>query len=141
MIEDGNLFDLREQSLIDLLHIRSGQRARLAGGEDRESTNRNQKQLGHSPHELSVLRDSKTNILRQPSYRVAAVPCQAVETFRIRSTASCNVAVEEANEKRTKSVPASPKAAPGMAATPASSSRMRQSSSALIPVSEIFTQA
>ncbi len=54
MIKDRNLFDLREQSLIDLLYVRSGQRARLAGGEDRQSTNHHQKQLGYSIHEISV---------------------------------------------------------------------------------------
>ena len=30
MIEDGNLFDLRQKALIDLLHIRPGQRTSLA---------------------------------------------------------------------------------------------------------------
>jgi hypothetical protein len=49
--------------------------------------------------------------------------------------------MEEANEKRTKSLPELPKAAPGIAATPASSSMMRQSSSAAIPVSAMFTHA
>src|SRR5216684_4452222 len=56
----------------------------------------------------------------------AGVPCQAVETRVIRSTASFSVAFEDANEKRTKSAPLGPNAAPGMAATPASSSMMRQ---------------
>ncbi len=55
----------------------------------------------------------------------AAVPCQADDTFTMRSTASCRVAIDDANEKRMKSFPVGPKAAPGIAATPASSSRMR----------------
>jgi hypothetical protein len=41
MIEDGNLFNLREQSLVDLLHVRSGKRTGLAGCEGfREATRR-----------------------------------------------------------------------------------------------------
>src|SRR5215470_700370 len=76
-----------------------------------------------------------------PSQRAAAVPCHALATFSMRSTASRSVAVDDANEKRTKSLPAGPNAAPGIAATPASSSMILQISSAVIQVSETFTQA
>src|SRR5579872_3143135 len=51
----------------------------------------------------------------------------------MRSTASRNVSIDDANEKRTKSFPAGPKAAPGMAATPPSSSITRHNSSAGTP--------
>ena len=71
----------------------------------------------------------------------AGVPCQADETCNIRSTASFRMAVDDAKEKRTNSAPAGPNAAPGIAATPASSSMMRQISSALRPASETSTQA
>jgi hypothetical protein len=35
MIKDGNLFDLGEQALVDLLHVRAGQWTRLTRSEYR----------------------------------------------------------------------------------------------------------
>src|SRR5882762_2753079 len=72
---------------------------------------------------------------------VASLSCHAAETFMIRSTASFKLATDEANEKRTKSFPDGPKAAPGIAATPPSSSSIRHTSSALVPVAVTSTQA
>src|SRR5580698_5798237 len=65
MIEDGNFFNLRKQSFVELLHIRSGQGARLTCGEYRKSENRNQNQLGQSAHEVLV------TALVQNQYRAA----------------------------------------------------------------------
>jgi hypothetical protein len=56
MIKDGDLFDLREQSLVDLLHVGTGQWTRLTRSHRRQSTNRQQQQrLNPSPHEDSAL--------------------------------------------------------------------------------------
>src|SRR5262249_55783246 len=65
----------------------------------------------------------------------------ALDALRIRSVASRSVSVDDANENRTESLPDGPNAAPGIAATPACSSMIRQTSSALAPVSATFTQA
>src|SRR5260370_12524463 len=74
-------------------------------------------------------------------YLSTRVPCQAEETFLILAAASCRFAIDDANEKRTKLLPEGPNAAPGMAATPASSSRTRQIASPLAPVPRMSTQA
>src|SRR5260370_18820554 len=74
-------------------------------------------------------------------YLSTRVPGQAEATFLILAAASCRFAIDDANEKRTKLLPEGPNAAPGIAATPASSSRTRQISSALAPVPRMSTQA
>src|SRR6266567_1313943 len=170
VVEGRNFFDLGQQALVDLLDVGTGEGARLGerqdgksdgGIKDESSKGKFHERSSDVFHRNIVLRlrprslrwplrrglkscpfkTRSTSDTHSSTHRKAAVPCHAVDTLTMRSTASCRVAIEEAKEKRMKSLPAGPKAAPGMAATPASSSRMRHSSSALMPVAVMSTQA
>src|SRR5689334_20754562 len=130
VIEDRDLFDLRQQFTVDLLNIRPRERCCLA--ECRRRTERCQR--AYARRNLRSKLHEPTSGVLLVIYLPARAPCHAEETLWIRSTASFRLAVDEANENRTKSALESPNAAPGMAATPASSSITRQTSSAVMPV-------
>jgi hypothetical protein len=44
VVEGGNLFDLREQALVDLLNVVSGERAGLGGAENGRGDERREQQ-------------------------------------------------------------------------------------------------
>ena len=102
MIERRDLLDLRQQTLIDLLERRARETGGL--GQRKGCMSGNQESMARNAIPHIFLRNESDRLISAISER-QPFPARRPKTFRIRSTASFKVAIEDANEKRMKSLP------------------------------------